>query len=68
MRGIKLKRPLSGGFGILGGGGQNVAEKGEFVSERRVDLSLSTSMRVNERRGSSRKLLNQLGGRFFIIS
>ena len=28
--GTKLKRPPSGGFGILGGGGQNVAEKGEF--------------------------------------
>ena len=29
--------------------------------------SLSTFMRVNERRGGSRKLLKQLGGRFFII-
>jgi len=38
-----------------------------FVSEKRVDLSFSTSMRVNERRKSSRKLLNELGGRFFII-
>ena len=37
------------------------------MSERRVDLSLSTSMRVNERRGSPRKLLNELGGRFYII-
>jgi len=25
-----VKRPAGGGFGILGGGGQNVAEKGEF--------------------------------------
>ena len=38
------------------------------MSEKRVDLSFSTSMRVNERRESSRKLLNELGGRFFIIS
>jgi len=37
------------------------------VSERRVDLSLSNSMRGNERSESSRKLLNDLGGRFFII-
>ena len=39
---------------------------GEF-GERRVDLSFSTSMRVNERIESSRKLFNELGGRFFII-
>ena len=38
------------------------------MSERRVDLSLSTSMRVNERSESSRKLLNELGGRFYIIN
>ena len=38
-----------------------------LVSERRVDLSFSTSMRVNERIESSRKLFNELGGRFFII-
>jgi len=37
------------------------------VSERRVDLSFSNSMRVNERSESSRKLLNELGRRFFII-
>jgi len=37
-------------------------------SERRVDLSFSTSLRVKERRGSSRKLLNELCGRIFIIS
>ena len=36
--------------------------------ERSVDLSLSTSMRVNERRESSRKLLNELGDRFYIVS
>jgi len=30
------------------------------------DLSFSNSMRVNERRGGSRKLFNQLGCRFFI--
>ena len=36
------------------------------MRRRRVDLSLS--MRVNERSERSRKLLNGLGGRFFIIS
>ena len=53
----------------FGRGWQKVAEKGEFGvwSERRVDLNFSNSMRVNERRESSRKLLNELGGRFFII-
>ena len=39
-----------------------------LVSESRVDLSFSDSMRVNELRDSSRKLLNELCGRFFTIS
>jgi len=51
----------------FGRGWQNVAGKGRVnVRRRRVDLSLS--MRVNERSERSRKLLNGLGGRFFIIS
>ena len=49
-----------------GGGAKRCRKRENLVSERRVDLSLSTSMRVNERRGSSRKPFNQLGGRFFI--
>jgi len=65
-RGTKLKRPASGGFCILGGGGKTLPKGENLVSERRVDLSFSTSMRVNERRRSSHKLLNELGGRFFI--
>ena len=53
---------------ILGGVGKTLPKRETVGSERRADLSLSNSMRVNERRGSSGKLLNELGGRYFIIS
>jgi len=66
-RGTKLKRLLRRGCIISGGVGKTLPKRENLVSERRVDLSFSTSMRVNERIESSRKLFNELGGRFFII-
>ena len=56
------------GVYYLGGVGKTLPKRENLVSERRVDLSSSNSMRVNERSESSRKLLNELGGRFYIIN